>query len=487
MCGDLLQCGRVWKTWTIDLRTSRFQTDASVTADGWSPRRMTSDRWLLLGEGDFTYSLDVCRYLAKAQMADDESTDALTSLTATGIDSRDELRAKYRDCDHTLRGIVACGVHDRMETKVLHQINAVQVDANSIPISYDRVMFHHPHLGREDAQLHSRLMKHLFHAVSNRWLGHRGLFYLTLVKGQYERWDCAEAASRSKFALLRRGEFNPPPAPEPGQNTYYVLRRHQSGRSFASRRRMLGQESTSQGDSETLVFYRCGDFAGTTPTQDFGMLPWEKMKPKGGRKLDLSKASSFICKYCNKSFHEERSLKNHKINSHTNCEEVLAWKARKRSKKKRKMKAGEFSETCTPVTDSASTAGPLVCSLCESRGQPRVFESMQALDAHQRAKHGENQSIKPDWTRDGHERRSRVAPEGPQTSTGHCPICDLTFWSEEDRLCHETEFTPTPTTSSPGGDHGVQTCSFCSKPFRDIRARLQHENFCSKALPRIED
>ncbi|EJK75827.1 hypothetical protein THAOC_02439 [Thalassiosira oceanica] len=446
----------VWKSVEdLDYRSPHFQIpdSASVTADGWSPRRMTSDRWLLLGEGDFTYSLDVCRYLAKAQMADDESTDALTSLTATGIDSRDELRAKYRDCDHTLRGIVACGVHDRMETKVLHQINAVQVDANSIPISYDRVMFHHPHLGREDAQLHSRLMKHLFHAVSNRWLGHRGLFYLTLVKGQYERWDCAEAASRSKFALLRRGEFNPPPAPEPGQNTYYVLRRHQSGRSFASRRRMLGQESTSQGDSETLVFYRCGDFAGTTQTEDFGMLPWEKMKPKGGRKLDL----------------------------------ILAWKARKRSKKKRKMKGGEFSETCTPVTDSASTAGPLVCSLCESRGQPRVFDSRQALEAHQRAKHGENQSIKPDWTRDGHERRSRVAPEGPQTSTGHCPICDLTFWSEEDRLCHETEFTPTPTTSSPGGDHGVQTCSFCSKPFRDIRARLQHENFCSKALPRIED
>ena len=437
--------------------------------------------YLLLGEGDFTYSLDMCRYIAKAHI--DGDTDAHTSLTMTGIDSREELCAKYKDCDHTLRGIVACGVHDHLETRVLHQVNAVQIDATPIPISYDRVMFHHPHLGREDAQLHSRMLRHLFHAVSNRWLAHRGLFFLTLVKGQYKRWDCAEAANRASFALLRRGEFVPPPAPEPGQNTYYILRRHQSGRSFASRRRMLGQEST-KGDSETLVFYRSGDFAGTTLNREFGMLPWEKMKPEGERELDLNVQSSFTCKYCNKSFDEERSLKNHKMNSHPNCEEVLAWKAEKRGKKKRKMKGGEFSDTCTPVTDSASASGPLVCSLCECTAQPRVFASMQALEAHQKAKHGGNQSIKPDWIRNGQDGKSSAAPKGPQTPTGLCPICDLTFWSEEDRLCHETEFTPTP----PGGDHEcIQKCSFCSKSFRDLRARLQHENFCSNACPQIED
>ena len=450
----------------------------------------TTTTYLLLGEGDFTYSFDMCRFLAKSQMIDDDNT--LTSLTMTGIDSREELCAKYRDCDHTLRGIVACGMHDHMETKVLHQVNAVQIDATaSSPISYDRVMFHHPHLGREDAQLHSRLLKHLFHTVSNRWLGHRGLFYLTLVKGQYERWDCAEAASRASFTLLRRAEFNPPPAPEPGQNTYYILRRHQSGRSFASRRRMLGHESCHQGDSETLVFYRGGDFAGTILNEDFGMLPWEKTGPKGGRKLDLSVESSFTCKYCNKTFDEERSLKNHKMNSHADCEEVLAWKAEKRSKMKRKMKDREVPETCTPVTDSSSPADPLVCNLCESTrnpGQPRVFASRQALEAHQKVKHGGNQSIKPDWIRNCQERRNRAAPEGPQTSTGHCPVCDLTFWSEEDRLRHETEFTPTPTTSAPEGDQKiVHECSYCSKPFRDLRAKLQHENFCSESMPPVVD
>ena len=215
----------------------------------------------------------------------------------------------------------------KVTTKLLHGINAVDPNPNALchttttttintndihdihqeapttPLQlqqFDHVLFHHPHLGTEDAQLHSRFLQHFFYAAVHRWLkkpasiadgsgggsgvgynnevsnegtngkndestnnhcsrkeshtnnyinnNRGGLLYLTLVTGQCQRWKCIEGANKQGLKLLRRGPFIVPPPPlevttstitTPSllTTTYYQPRRHQSGKSFAKRRR----------------------------------------------------------------------------------------------------------------------------------------------------------------------------------------------------------------------------------------------------------
>jgi len=162
------------------------------------------------------------------------------------------------------------------------------------------VIFNHPHLGTEDTLFNSRFLAHLFHVSTGRWMKpNGGLLHLTLVIGQCERSRCLEWANRHGLVLIRRGKFVPPPSPPPppataksnvnakggasgrkaaggggGGKTYYSLRRHQSGRSFANWCHMQGDGRCGGGgggggvgggsgqgndDSKTLVFGRVYD------------------------------------------------------------------------------------------------------------------------------------------------------------------------------------------------------------------------------------
>jgi hypothetical protein len=372
-----------------DADSSRGASDSPLTTRGTS--------YLLLGEGDFTYSLDACRYI----VASSSSSHHHHLITCTGIDSIDELRAKYRDADFVLGRIRACSsASSRVFANVCHGVNAVDDDVTggsatdagptTPSSSHDRVIFNHPHLGTEDAVLHSRFLAHLFHASAVRWMSaDGGLLHLTLVVGQCERWKCLERAEKHGLFLLRRGKFVPPPPPPPpagggtpvkkavggGDRTYYSLRRHQSGRSFANRRRMQGDGSGGgvvRGDngSETLVFGRASHHHPTasTPRDDDAddlFLPWERDAFSGidaPRKtdplhLDGSKsekesailniertcgndddADSFPCQYCPRFFRERRSLRNHMASVHPDREELSSPDAKNQRSRNRKTK-----------------------------------------------------------------------------------------------------------------------------------------------------
>ena len=545
-----------------------------------------NETYVLLGEGDFTYSLDMCRYISLSSLPSEEHASpsasspapSTISITCTGVDTLQELQAKYKDVDFVWRSIRSCCNDNGVKSAslagvtILHGINAVQAkeedDTNTNKSSgYNHVIFNHPHIGTEDAQLHSRFLQHFFYASTKRWMkppNTRSLLYLTLVNGQCERWKCIEGARKFGLRLVRRSEFVPPPQPLQQQNceswhgdkTYYELRRHQSGRSFANRRRMQGGESiqlgTQKNDSETLVFARECDYPTNTTVDDggdgnssVGLLPWEKLNdyssPTGeevaasGEALPAPSTSlriasddhsninsnAYQCKYCSKSFQEERSLKNHMICSHPDCKEVIAWKlgkSKKKKNKKRKLKeATEQGSTqqfqCSAVEklnavptacDLQQEGPPWICTICnpaEQRGEAaaRAFPHYQALLDHQRAKHsGVHTDIKPDWYRIEDNGKSKGA-----ISIGACSICDLSYSTEEEKQHHEMEFVPTPSvvadmlsmsqqSSEKNNGDNAKThphyivnnqsykCCHCSKTFRELRAQRQHENFCSQ-------
>ncbi|KAL7461570.1 hypothetical protein ACHAXS_001988 [Conticribra weissflogii] len=662
------------------------------------------ERYLLLGEGDFTYSLDMCRYLSSPPSSsssssnhpspspspspvivseqeepneddtvrdnvtdnDDDDDDAnhreddndhdddpihgdknairSYSVTCTGLDTHAELTEKYKDVDVILRRLRRCHRSSspsasaaRLTTRIVHGVHAADARPDAPLRHFDRVLFHHPHLGTEDAARHSRFLHHFFRAAVTRWLRpgcddcggvendnkdhdhengnnnhcnnnhdnhnnhnhHKdrqrgGLLYLTLVAGQCRRWNCLRAAAKQGLVLLRRGPFlPPPPASDAEAATRYLPRRHQSGKSFAQRRRSEGG-----GESETLVFGRACDYSRRNDEchddVDVGclLLPWEEADTKGGRNGD----PSHRCRYCGKSFGEWRSLRNHWRCSHPDSEEARAAmrkkqtrKSNKKQKKEEKKKEKQEIEKIAADADvdvdankdgdgdldgtssngardndpTASNATnkrkldqpndndgnddgeiiegpPWICRFCQpetpttrmpsepstgttqnsptnadaplrSSQPPRVFPHKRALLDHQRAKHfGDHVDIKPDWydgrgddnrSRDMDDPSSHAKNDSSSSSTsfpyGSCPICDLPFLSEQMKLDHEIEFVPETSwmattlrmaSSSVSSESStgislrtswLHSCLHCSKPFRELRARLQHENFCS--------
>ena len=144
--------------------------------------------FMTLGDGDFSYSLDMAKYLASETNA--------THVLATGIDSIEELHAKYRDASFLLKGLDALNQSSKsVSVTVCHGVNAVEPPPSTSSASDNQwkahhVIFNHPHIGTEDAALHSRFLSHFLHIASIHWMrASGGVLHLTLVKGQYERWN----------------------------------------------------------------------------------------------------------------------------------------------------------------------------------------------------------------------------------------------------------------------------------------------------------
>lgn len=427
---------------------------------------------LTLGDGDFTFSLDLARWLH-------ENRRGSVHLIATGIDTFAELTAKYKDSPSILKRLQRYGspVQDGgvdstpIKVGVLHGVNAVAVgdaaDHEDHRLRADVVIFNHPHLGFENAQLHRFFLCHLFRAVERRWLSQTsGVFHLTLVHGQFERWNCDAASRRHGLALVAETPFAAPAVERPS----YELRRHQSGKSFKSRR--------SKGESTTYTFVRAKrPIDGPSTAQSFqGTRPfWISSRDSSDARSQLH----FQCSFCVKSFREERSLRNHLQSKHP------GWG---HSTSKRKMG--------TDDTDPDHAAQEkLECRHCFEFGVERSFASLQALEDHVLAKHSSlHTTIPADWsarkasTHDFSPEATRRSPLDlmEQQSFGSCDVCGFQYPSRDGAVHHERMFLPArqapPAVGKPAtidaGDATHYLCRYCSKSFRERRAQLQHENRC---------
>mmetsp|Transcript_26413 Transcript_26413/g.47895 ORF Transcript_26413/g.47895 Transcript_26413/m.47895 type:complete len:558 (-) Transcript_26413:1541-3214(-) len=550
--------------------------------------------YLLLGDGDFSYSLDLCRYLLASsssssssiatialdhqshteermdQVAANNNNSIATTagcysdiqVTATGIDSMSDLSQKYKNIDSILRKLrrtitlspviaapptpqlhekkIDTGTSERSAKKkdesrkrtkrkislsIHHSVNAIipfqendkkndqlEHDSSNVKADHDtlqsycghqkimetiqphgNVIFNHPHLATENAVLHSRFLSHLFYSANHQWLARPGgVLHLTLVVGQFERWNCLEAAKRHGFVLLNRCPFQPPPPPpfndaNGGEMCYYEHRRHQSGRSFASR---------ADGGSETLTFGRSKDTNQYTSL----CLPWQT--PSGTDRVNCEtcdetdhKKLMFQCPHCTKAFREERSRKNHIASVHKTArsERQESLMVHHHDPKRQKMGKEESIITCPICTNAVDEMG---------QATARRFTNDGALEDHMRAKHsGKHTEIKPDWVEESnstilgescipplltnraiiHQEKSATNKDSESNDCpGSCRICGMTYKDMDAKLLHHQEFNPTGTVMNQKLESSLgYECSVCSKRFREKRALLQHENFCT--------
>jgi Domain of unknown function (DUF2431) len=394
--------------------------------------------FLTLGDGDLTWSLDLGRFLASSEVFRQHNV----RLVASGIDSLESRSQKYRDSNFTIRELKRLNgtSGNRLQVDVCHEVNAIvhQSSLSSSKYKGHFVIFNHPHLGTENAELHGKFLSHLFYSVNKFWLAPSGLFYLTLANGQYDRWKCSDAAERNGMEVVERAVFDS--APLLISNPVYEHRRHQSGKSFASR--TLG--------SETFTFALKSDVE--NPFLRSIRLPWFCSDlDKNAINSRPEAQFSFVCSFCSKEFSEDRSLRNHIVSVHSQ---------RKRGR----------SDIINPNVPQS-----FLCIKCNIHSTGRHFATFEALQDHVRAKHdGIHDTISPDW------KTTRIvsAPE-PSANYGKCEICQHMFEYPQDETLHLSMFLP----SDDGAEVVSFHCSFCMRSFRQRRSKLQHENFCLRQRP----
>jgi len=457
-------------------------------------------------------------------------------LVLSGFDTFEILTSKYRDTPSILEEIRKQQEKTpSLLVSIRHGVNAI-INQNSshivddeTAISADHVLFQHPHLGTENCSLHKRFLAHLFHSATNHWMKRNGgIFHLTLVEGQYDRWECEEQAKRHGLDLLHQAPFVPPPITYQSKQqdsnnndtqdesrtttatattettgniilksnltnnnglngNRYHYRRHQTGKSFASRR--------PKSISITYNFGRTIDKDIYVATA----LPWQQLDcssssttgTEGGPisatitniLATRTTTSVLSCPFCDKEFLEKRSRKNHIRDKHSN--ECPIDEIKKPTKKRKKEEATSLS--------TQADGSPLFCQHCQNDKQDessrRIFQSVKALEAHVRAKHSAiYKYIAPDWSiAKQKEENNNIDHQHPNNHDGNgesnvvdkskveeCHICGLRLVGRS-FLQHLQDFVPV---------EGSQTfsCLFCSKSFQEERAKLQHMNFCSKRL-----
>ena len=420
---------------------------------------------LLLGEGDFSFAYDLARFIVtnicekkpqdtpilhhSLETSTHDSGGGI-KLIATGIDSPKELHAKYKDATFFVSKLESLGSPSTascpLNVGIHYEINAIlPLKKEATPtklaqLSSSHVIFNHPHLGVEDASLHGQFLSHLFHSVVHGWMLQDGWFYLTLIVGQWERWEGAASAEKFGLELVDRSVFQSPTAFQ-DESPYYQQRRHQSGRSFASRAEAGSETFTFRRKTRTKVNTMSCENTPFWTTKEAETAPSLSSKVKKAKTLvNQSQESMFVCKECHKAFREERSLNSHFKGKHGTTNGV-------------KRKRESFA-----------------CSKCD-----RAFESSVGLQDHMVAKHsGPHSDIKPDWLSNNNtsERSSQ-----DNSLSFCCPICSV---KAKDALDHMQQFIPVL-----DGTYDVSwsfSCAYCHKKFRELRAQRQHENFCSNKL-----
>jgi hypothetical protein len=487
---------------------------------------------LVLGDADFSYTLDLIRYLSSWKDATMPNAE-LVDVVATGYDGKEEAERKYKNLDSNLRKIEAIASSSSSKKRkitpqnaaispfirpvsctAIHGINALSLSTSSLQgrelRDFARIIFNHPHLGTEDFRAHSRFLGHLFHSVrlgldrdhtkedetlnSSIKKTNVGTTVLHLVFASPEqatRWRVLEMARHQGFALVDSRSFVAPPTSRAkgGKAAYCSHRRGQNGKAF---------KVEGGGKSECMSFVRTEEGGGDAAVEESSSvlpsaasdvdveayaLPWMRANAeKGGDDNSGEQAAAFECDGCGRKFAEQRSLKNHSQTCRGGGENSSSTNS---------------TNSTTDASSSIDSNKLLICLKCPpgSKG----FVDPRALEQHVLQIHCEgagNQDTKPHWFKNGGGGEGGGASpeeEEEEKEGGKCEVCCCRFSKGFTKEMHDREFVledvvsgssssssgaASSKTNNGGADAGALVCGKCGKTFREIRAMTQHTNCC---------
>ncbi|XP_031479399.1 uncharacterized protein At4g26485-like [Nymphaea colorata] len=176
--------------------------DHEVAASVVKKRRhyTSKQRILLVGEGDFSFSLSLATAFGFA-----------TGMVATSLDSKDRLAYKYCSATSNVERLRQLGC------RVLHGIDATTMSKNlSLRTNkFDRIVYNFPHAGficSETSAFQIELHKHLlmgFFENARELLSHsHGEVHVTHKQGHpYSKWELEKIAEKNGFVLIEASRF----------------------------------------------------------------------------------------------------------------------------------------------------------------------------------------------------------------------------------------------------------------------------------------
>eukprot|EP01018_Ginkgo_biloba_P021622 Gb_11798 [translate_table: standard] len=161
---------------------------------------------LLIGEGDFSFSLALANAFGSAH-----------NMVATSLDSREKVTGVYESARNTLLNLINLGA------MVLHEVDATTMDELNIikDRMFDRIVFNFPHAGfcgnesdKAVIKKHRHLVK-MFLKNARTMLRSTGEIHIAHKKNQpYDNWKLVKQAE--KFGLVLKESVNFELADYPG-------------------------------------------------------------------------------------------------------------------------------------------------------------------------------------------------------------------------------------------------------------------------------
>ncbi|KAK8705816.1 hypothetical protein V6N13_049405 [Hibiscus sabdariffa] len=166
----------------------------------WITHYSSNHRILLVGEGDFSFSLSLANAFASA-----------SNICASSLDSYDVLKKKYRNAASNL------GELEKLGATLLHEVDATRMKrhADLAKQKFDRIIFNFPHAGfygKEDSprmiRMHKNLVEGFFRSASGMLRANGEIHVNHKTKTPFSLWNLEKLASESSLVLVRCVDFN---------------------------------------------------------------------------------------------------------------------------------------------------------------------------------------------------------------------------------------------------------------------------------------
>ncbi|KAI9003136.1 hypothetical protein BC832DRAFT_593219 [Gaertneriomyces semiglobifer] len=193
-------------------------------------------RVLILGDGNFSFSLALCRILWPRPFDPVVSSENAHAGTSQ----------KYPESKEIL-DVLESSRFASERVKVMHGVNAWELQSQFGAIEkFDVIVWNHPHLGTEDFRLHRFLMAHFFQSVASVLNPNSPLssVCVSLVEGQETRWDIVAQGARANLGLKQIALFDETLWPG------YVVKRNKHGGSFKN----MHTKKHTQSDMKSHLF-----------------------------------------------------------------------------------------------------------------------------------------------------------------------------------------------------------------------------------------
>ena len=474
-----------------------------------------SDRYLLLGEGNFSFAWSLSRWLSRGRREDKGSVH---QLVASSFDSEEQVLSKYPEASSVLSQFRQLG----RQNLVVHGVDATRPLApqlssivgggedESATALFDCIIFNFPHLGVEDAQLHSSMLAHSMACIAASLRDDSSVFVLTLADAQAARWKMLAMAARNRLDLVEALAFRDTDWPG------YEIKRHQSGKSFKSRvkdcsyfffRKASATEhsSTIRHTLHTHLFeLRRGAppplvaTAKSCKRKEEGESGGEGERGEGlkgkqqGKDSKKSKrifitstddyiletlqdgAAMFECLQCQRKFSSEHATRTHIYSLHVLPATATATTTATVSASASASASAAASTEAIAATSQVDGPGSTACTQCD-----RCFVSSHALAQHCRSVHGKHAPGKPHWAAAASPAAATTVSTTTATLTDvthECFTCGFIFATEEELQNHAlgraSSFQPRDKKLS-------VPCSTCNRLFSDERSLFQHLNVCN--------